>query len=66
MVDDPAGVTYWKVDHGIRLTAMPSFGHTLTKHQVWQIVAFVSHMDKLPPAVAKAWRQPPVPGKAAL
>ncbi len=58
--DDPPGETFWKVDHGIRLTAMPSFGHTLKKQQVWQIVLFLKHMDKLPPAVAKAWRQPTV------
>ncbi len=59
--DDPPGETFWKVAHGIRLTAMPSFDHTLTKQQIWQLVLFVGHMDKLPPAVAKAWRQPSAP-----
>ena len=24
--DDPDGVTYWKIAHGIRLTGMPAFG----------------------------------------
>ncbi len=62
--DDAPGETYWKVAHGIRLTAMPSFGHTLTDQQVWQLVLFVGHMDKLPPAVATAWRQPSAPAAA--
>ena len=54
--DDPPGVTYWKVAHGIRFTAMPSFGRTLTEQQVWQLTLFLSHMDKLPPSVEAAWR----------
>ncbi len=57
--DDPAGVTYWKIAHGIRFTAMPSFGRALTDEQVWQLTLFVSHMDKLPPAVDTVWRQAP-------
>jgi len=28
--DDPAGVSYWKVKNGIRLTGMPAFEKTLT------------------------------------
>ena len=28
--DDPAGVTYWKVKNGIRLTGMPSFEKSLS------------------------------------
>jgi len=28
--DDPEGVTYWKVAHGIRFTGMPAFGETLS------------------------------------
>ena len=57
--DDPPGVTYWKIAHGIRFTAMPSFDRTLSETQVWQLVLFLSNMDKLPPSVATAWRQGP-------
>lgn len=53
--DDPPGVTYWKVAHGIRFTAMPSFDRTLTEQQVWQLTLFLSHMDKLPPSVEAAF-----------
>lgn len=54
--DDPDGVTYWKVDHGIRLTGMPSFGRTLQERQLWQLTLFLKHMDDLSPAAEKAWK----------
>jgi thiosulfate dehydrogenase len=54
--DDPEGVTYWKIDHGIRLTGMPSFGRTLSVTQIWRVTLFLKHMDTLPPAAARAWR----------
>ncbi|MDQ6930164.1 MAG: cytochrome c, partial [Candidatus Eremiobacteraeota bacterium] len=46
--DDPAGITYWKITHGIRFTAMPAFSKTLTDSQRWQITLLLEHMDKLP------------------
>ena len=54
--DDPAGVTYWKISHGIRLTGMPSFDGSLSENQVWALTLFLQHMDKLPPAPERAWR----------
>src|ERR1700691_6199128 len=33
--DDPAGVTYWKVKNGIRLTGMPSFQASLADQHIW-------------------------------
>lgn len=55
--DDPAGVTYWKVYHGMRLTGMPSFAATLSETQIWEVTAFLQNMDHLPPAVNAQWRQ---------
>ena len=55
--DDPAGVTYWKVYHGIRLTGMPSYAATLDETQIWQVTAFLQNMDHLPPAVNAQWRR---------
>jgi thiosulfate dehydrogenase len=57
--DDPEGVIYWKVKHGIRLTGMPAFSPTLTEDQIWQTVLFLKHMDSLPPAVDKVWKAVP-------
>jgi mono/diheme cytochrome c family protein len=54
--DDPAGVTYWKVDHGIRLTGMPAFGAALNDRQLWQLALFLKHMDGLPPAPQRVWK----------
>lgn len=54
--DDPEGVTYWKIYHGIRLTGMPSFGQSLNETQIWQLALFLKHMDSLPPAPERAWK----------
>ncbi|MGB9067894.1 MAG: cytochrome c [Candidatus Acidiferrales bacterium] len=58
--DDPAGVTYWKVKNGIRLSGMPSFEKSLTDMQMWQVTALVARADKLPPQVTDALK-PGVP-----
>ncbi|MDQ2680768.1 MAG: cytochrome c [Candidatus Eremiobacteraeota bacterium] len=55
--DDPPGVVYWKIQHGIRLTGMPSFGKSLTGKQLWQLAAFLGKMDKLPPAAQREWKK---------
>lgn len=55
--DDPDGVTYWKLKHGIRWTGMPAFGKTLSEKQLWQVTLFLKMMDHLPPAAQKAWQQ---------
>ena len=55
--DDPEGVSFWKIKHGIRLTGMPSFGRSLSDRQIWTLALFLKHMDKVPPAVQQAWQQ---------
>jgi thiosulfate dehydrogenase len=55
--DDAEGVSFWKIKHGIRLTGMPSFGHSLSDQQIWTLALFLKHMDKLPPAVQQIWQQ---------
>src|SRR5512135_675258 len=55
--DDPEGVSFWKIKHGIRLTGMPSFGYSLDDRQIWTLALFLAHMDKLPPAAQQAWQQ---------
>jgi thiosulfate dehydrogenase len=53
--DDPEGYSYWKIKHGIRLTAMPSWSAVLDDRQIWTLALFLKHMDKLPPDAAAAW-----------
>jgi thiosulfate dehydrogenase len=55
--DDPEGLSYWKIKHGIRWTAMPSWKGTLTDQQIWTLALFLKHMDKLPPAPEQAWQK---------
>ena len=55
--DDPEGVTYWKIKHGIRLTGMPAWTATLKDPEIWAIALFLKHMDKLPPDAQAAWKQ---------
>ena len=55
--DDPEGVSFWRIKHGIRLTGMPSFEDSLSDQEIWTLALFLKHMDKLPPAVQQAWQQ---------
>jgi thiosulfate dehydrogenase len=55
--DDPEGVSFWKITHGIRWTGMPSWKGALTDQQIWTLALFLKHMDKLPPAAQRAWEQ---------
>jgi mono/diheme cytochrome c family protein len=54
VTDDPEGVTFWIVTHGIRLSGMPGFASTLPDQQRWQVTMLLAHADKLPPAVQSA------------
>ncbi len=57
--DDPAGETYWKVDNGIRLTAMPSFRKELSSTQMWQVSLLLANADKpLPGNTLDLLKQP--------
>jgi thiosulfate dehydrogenase len=53
--DDPEGISYWKIKHGIRLTGMPAWGVSLNDQQIWTLALFLKHMDKLPPDAQQAW-----------
>lgn len=55
--DDPEGVSFWKVKHGIRWTGMPSWKSALNDQQIWTVALFLKHMDKLPPAAEQAWQK---------
>ena len=59
VIDDPAGVTYWRVKNGIRLTGMPAFGSSLDEQQMWQVTALVARADKLPPEALDALKPAP-------
>ncbi len=62
--DDPEGVTFWKIKHGIRLTGMPGFSSTLSDDKIWKITLFLKHMDNLTPGARPVWQK--VPSQAPL
>ena len=58
VTDDLAGVTYWKVANGIRLTGMPGFSGSLSSEQMWQVSLLLANADKLPATVRSALQEP--------
>jgi thiosulfate dehydrogenase len=55
--DDPEGVSFWKISHGIRWTGMPSWKGSLTDQQIWTLALFLKQMNRLSPAAERAWQQ---------
>jgi thiosulfate dehydrogenase len=54
--DDPEWHTFYTVRNGIRYTGMPGWGKILSETDTWKVTLFLSHMDKLPPAVQDYWK----------
>jgi len=46
----PDGQIFWIVSNGIRMTGMPAFSPTHKQDEIWQIVAFVRHLEEITPA----------------
>jgi len=53
--DDPEWHTFYTIRTGIRYTGMPAWGNTLSEDDMWKVTSFLSHMDKLSPAVQQYW-----------
>jgi mono/diheme cytochrome c family protein len=54
--DDPEWHIYYTIRTGVRYTGMPAWDKTLESQDMWKITMFLSHMDKLPPAVQEYWK----------
>ncbi len=54
--DMPENQNFYIIEHGVRMSGMPGWKGELTESQMWQVTTFLSHMDKLPPAVSVAWK----------
>ena len=42
--------------HGYRLTGMPAWDGILSDDEIWKVIGFVKHTDKLPSEAQAAWR----------
>jgi len=53
---DPDAEFWWITKHGYRLTGMPAWDGILSDDEIWKVIAFVKHSDKLPPDAQAAWQ----------
>ena len=51
--DMPENQNFFITRQGIRWTGMPAWSHILSDTQIWQVVAFMTNIEKLPPAAQK-------------
>lgn len=49
--NDPEWHIFYIIHNGIRYTGMPAWDKTLSDTDMWKITAFLSRVEKLPPAV---------------
>jgi mono/diheme cytochrome c family protein len=60
LISDPPNVPEWQifftVRTGIRYTGMPAWDGVIPDQDMWKVTAFLSHLNKLPPAVQNYWR----------
>ena len=62
--DDPDWHNYYVIRNGIRYSGMPAWDKTLNDTQMWQLVTFLSNIEKLPPAAKREFDLPGVPAAA--
>jgi thiosulfate dehydrogenase len=55
--DDPEWQLFYVVRNGIRNTGMPAFDKGVSEADTWKITAFLSRIEKLPPAVQEYWKK---------
>lgn len=56
-VDDPEWSVYYRIQKGIRYSAMPAFENVLSDQDMWKITGFLTRTEKLPPAAKEFWQK---------
>jgi len=56
-LDDPEWHIYFIIHNGVRYTGMAAWDKTLSEADMWKVTAFLSHIEKLPPAVQEYWKK---------
>jgi mono/diheme cytochrome c family protein len=54
---DPDSWMFWVTKHGVRMTGMPTWDGIMSDDEIWKVIAFIKHSDKLPPDAAAAWQK---------
>lgn len=55
-LDDPDWHIFYAVRTGVRYTGMPAWNKMLTEEEMWKVTEFLTHMEKLSPAVQEYWK----------
>ena len=56
-LDDPEWHIYYSVRTGVRYSGMPAWNKALSDQDIWKVTLFLSHLDKLSPAVQDYWKK---------
>jgi mono/diheme cytochrome c family protein len=56
-LDDPEWHIYYAIRTGIRYTGMAAWNKALSDQDIWKTTAFLSRVQKLPPAVQEYWKK---------
>jgi mono/diheme cytochrome c family protein len=56
-LDDPDWHIFYAVRTGVRYTGMPAWNKTLSDSDIWKVTLFLTHLEKLPPAVQDYWKK---------
>ncbi len=62
--DMPENQNFYIIQHGLRWSGMPAWDKTLNDTQMWELVTFLSNIEKLPPAAKKEFDLPGAPAAA--
>jgi mono/diheme cytochrome c family protein len=54
---DPEWQIFYVTKHGFRNTGMPAWQGLMSDNDIWQMTAFLSRIDTLPPAVQEEWNK---------
>ncbi|MFZ0796913.1 MAG: cytochrome c [Terriglobales bacterium] len=56
-LDDPEWHVFYIIRTGVRYTGMAAWDKTLPESDIWKLTAFLTRIDKLPPAVQDYWKK---------
>jgi mono/diheme cytochrome c family protein len=56
-LDDPEWHIFYTVRTGVRYTGMPSWEKSISESDMWKVTAFLTRVEKLPPAVQDYWKK---------
>jgi len=56
-LDDPEWHVFYAIRTGVRYTGMPSWEKVLSETDEWKVTAFLTRVEKLPPAVQDYWKK---------